>query len=99
MEENQRLLKLEQTEAIYSDLSIAKESATIICVWQRLKYKIQMLVGKVYWEDEVGEASNVPNCRLVAQGRKSEAGLVCDWFGEDIWLSMAGSWVGSGGEH
>lgn len=45
------------------------------------------------------EASRVPNCRRVAQGRKVEAGLVCDGFGEDIWLSVAGFCVRSGGVH
>ena len=42
----------ENRETVYSELAVARESATITCVWQRLRGS--QVVGKLYSEKRRG---------------------------------------------
>ena len=89
-----------RTKAIHSELVTAEESATITCMWQRLKSRREsgkavqwkkgktsgMLIGGC-WQGEL-EASNLESSRHILLLVREAYLVFCGWF-----------WVGSGGKN
>lgn len=77
--------------AIHAKFTIAKESVTITCPWQRLKGR----QGSVNCYSAQKEGSMYALIRgLLTWGNRRQAdsqqGLLCGWFGEHIWCSLIG---------
>lgn len=81
-------------EVIYSELPAARQSATISCVWQRLKGGREkesfMVKQKRKWMP-----SSMLRLEAVDMGKPEvgslDQGILYDWLGEHIWLSLVGS--------
>lgn len=80
-------------EVIYSELPAARQSATISCVWQKLKGGREkesfMVKQKRKWMP-----SSMLRLEAVDMGKPEvgplDQGILYDWFGEHIWLSLVG---------
>lgn len=87
----------EQTDAVYSELAIARDSATVPCVWQRLRAR-QGSGEALEWKK--GKVSGMLRLQVVGMG-KLEAGWLEArhpmWL---VYVCLAGwSWFGSGAKN
>lgn len=82
----------EQTEAIYSELVTAKESATTIIAFGRgLRQAGEWESFMVEKKEGFRNSLTGHYWPMGAGGRLTRAGYLCDWFGKHICLSLVGS--------